>query len=85
MSHLEPISQGWSARMADGLSERVETMTNTEARRLGKYHHGQATKVVSIRIPADMAEAVKEMADNRCESVSQYMERLIETQALRKR
>jgi len=58
-------------------------MTNTEKRRLGKYH-GVKTVVVGIRMPAEMRDALLlKVANSDKATVSQYIESLIETEALR--
>jgi predicted DNA-binding protein len=60
-------------------------MTQTEARRLGKYHHGRQTAVMGVRLPVEMKKQVAKMAENFGMTTSEYMEFIIETQILRKR
>ena len=60
-------------------------MTQTEERRLGKYHHGRKTAVMGIRLPVEMKERVAEMAENFGMTTSEYMEYIIATQLMRKR
>lgn len=60
-------------------------MTHTEARRCGKYHTGLPTVVVAARITVEMRDALKAQADAVGQTISERIEWLIETQALRKR
>ena len=61
-------------------------MTRTESRRLGRYHTGQQTVVVGVRMPVETRDRLREKAaDSDKGSVSQYVEWLIETQSLRDR
>ena len=60
-------------------------MTQTEERRIGKYHHGRKTAVMGVRLPAEMKDRVVKMAENVGMSTSEYMEYIIETQLMRKR
>ena len=60
-------------------------MTQTEERRIGKYHHGRKTAVMGVRLPAEMKDRVVQMAENVGMSTSEYMEYIIETQLMRKR
>ena len=58
-------------------------MTNTEQRRLGKYH-GAETVVVGVRMLVSTRDALrKKVANSDQATVAQYMEWLVETQALR--
>ena len=60
-------------------------MTNGEARRLGEYHTGIATKVGGVRIPVAKYEAVMAGFAKEGLSFSEGMERVIDTQILRTR
>jgi hypothetical protein len=60
-------------------------MTNGEARRLGEYHTGIATKVGGVRIPVAKYEAVMAVFAKEGLSFSEGMERVIDTQILRTR
>ena len=60
-------------------------MTQTEERRIGKYHHGRKTAVMGVMLPAEMKDRVVQMAENVGMSTSEYMEYIIETQLMRKR
>ena len=60
-------------------------ITDVDKRRRGKYHHGIQTKVLGARVPIDVWQHVKDRADARCESVSDYVCYLIETESMRKR
>jgi hypothetical protein len=60
-------------------------MTNGEARRLGEYHTGIATKVGGVRIPVAKYEAVMAVFAKEGLSFSEGMERVIDTQVLRTR
>jgi hypothetical protein len=57
--------------------------TDGETRRLGKYHHGEPTKVVSIRLPAWKADKARKMAEDAGMSLSEWMERQLDTQPFR--
>ena len=59
--------------------------TDSYRRRLGEYHHGQATKVAGVRLPVWKLDKVKAAADRSGRSVSEYLEWLIDTQLTRKR
>ena len=59
--------------------------TDGEARRLGAYHTGIATKVVGARMPVDKIEAVKAVFAKQGLTFSEGIERLVDTQVLRKR
>ena len=60
-------------------------MTNGEARRVGAYHTGIATKVGGVRIPVAKYEAVMAVFAKEGLSFSEGMERVIDTQILRTR
>ena len=60
-------------------------MTNTEKRRVGKYHHGEETIVVATRIPKAMRDALKANAEKAGMTMAERIEWLIETQLLRDR
>ena len=54
-------------------------------RRLGTYHTGIETKVVGTRMPVDKIAAVKAVFEKQGLTMSEGIERLIDTQVLRKR
>ena len=60
-------------------------MTDGEARRVGKYHTGIATKVGGVRMPVAKYEAVMAVFEKQGMSFSEGMERLVDTQILRTR
>ena len=60
-------------------------MTNGEARRVGKYHTGVKTKVGGIRMPVEKYEAVMAVFEKQGMTMSEGLERLVDTQILRKR
>ena len=66
-------------------STKGSTMTNTQARRLGAYHHGQETKVIAARIQVSTYERFKRQQERAGRTVAEGVEYLIETQALRNR
>ena len=59
--------------------------TDGEMRRLGTYHTGIETKVVGTRMPVDKIEAVKAVFEKQGLTMSEGIERLIDTQLLRTR
>ena len=60
-------------------------MTNGETRRVGAYHTGIATKVVGARMPVDKIERVRVIFAKQGLTMSEGIERLVDTQILRKR
>ena len=60
-------------------------MTDGETRRVGKYHTGIATKVVGLRMPVEKIEAVRAVFEKQGLTMSEGLERLVDTQILRKR
>ena len=54
-------------------------------RRLGKYHHGEPTKVVGVRLPVGKANKAKQMAEDAGMSLSEWMEWQLDTGAFRTR
>ena len=60
-------------------------MTNGETRRVGKYHTGIETKVVGLRMPVEKIEAVRAVFEKQGLTMSEGLERLVDTQILRKR
>jgi len=59
--------------------------TNGETRRLGKYHHGEETKVVGVRLPVAKAQRAKQMAEDAGMTLSQWIEWQLDTTAFRNR
>jgi len=59
--------------------------TDGEMRRLGTYHTGIETKVVGTRMPVDKIAAVKAVFEKQGLTMSEGIERLIDTQLLRTR
>ena len=60
-------------------------MTDGEARRVGAYHTGVATKVVGVRMPVEKVEAMRAVFEKAGLTMSEGLERLGDTQILRKR
>jgi len=60
-------------------------MTDGEARKLGAYHTGIETKVVGARMPVDKIEAVRAVFEKQGLTMSEGLERLVDTQLLRTR
>ena len=60
-------------------------MTDGEARKLGAYHTGIETKVVGLRMPVEKIEAVRAVFEKQGLTMSEGLERLVDTQVLRKR
>jgi len=60
-------------------------MTDGEARRLGEYHTGIETRVVGVRMPVEKIEAVRAVFAKQGMTMSEGMERVIDTQILRTR
>ena len=60
-------------------------MTDGEARRVGAYHTGVATKVVGVRMPVEKVEAMRAVFEKAGLTMSEGLERLVDTQILRKR
>jgi len=60
-------------------------MTDGEARRVGAYHTGIETKVVGARMPVEKIEAVRAVFEKQGLTMSEGLERLVDTQILRKR
>ena len=60
-------------------------MTDGETRKLGAYHTGIETKVVGVRMPVDKIEAVKAIFAKQGLTMSEGMERVVDTQILRTR
>jgi len=60
-------------------------MTDGETRRVGKYHTGIETKVVGARMPVDKIERVRAVFEKEGLTMSEGLERLVDTQILRKR
>ena len=54
-------------------------------RRLGTYHTGIETKVVGLRMPVEKIEAVRAVFEKQGLTMSEGLERLVDTQVLRKR
>ena len=59
--------------------------TDGEMRRLGAYHTGIETKVVALRMPVEKIEAVRAVFEKQGLTMSEGLERLVDTQILRKR
>ena len=59
--------------------------TDGDKRRLGAYHHGMATKVGSVRLPVEKFELVKARFTEAGWTFAEGIERLIDTELLRKR
>jgi len=59
--------------------------TDGETRRLGKYHHGEETKVVGVRLPVRKVERAKRMAEDAGMTLSQWIEWQLDTQPFRNR
>ena len=60
-------------------------MTDGEARRVGEYHTGIATKVVGVRMPVEKIEAMRAVFEKAGLTMSEGLERLVDTQLLRTR
>jgi len=60
-------------------------MTDGEARRVGTYHTGVETKVVGVRMPVAKIEAVRAVFEKQGLTMSEGLERLVDTQILRTR
>jgi len=60
-------------------------MTDGETRKVGAYHTGIETKVVGLRMPTDKIEAVRAVFEKQGLTMSEGLERMIDTQILRKR
>ena len=60
-------------------------MTDGEARRVGTYHTGIETKVVGVRMPVEKIEAVRAVFEKQGLTMSEGLERLVDTQILRAR
>jgi len=60
-------------------------MTDGETRRVGAYHTGIETKVVGLRMPVEKIEAVRAVFEKQGLTMSEGLERLVDTQILRKR
>jgi hypothetical protein len=60
-------------------------MTDGEARRVGTYHTGIETKVVGVRMPVEKIEAVRAVFEKAGLTMSEGLERLVDTQVLRTR
>ena len=60
-------------------------MTDGESRKLGPYHTGIETKVVGARMPVDKIERVRVIFAKQGLTMSEGIERLVDTQILRKR
>jgi len=60
-------------------------MTDGETRRVGTYHTGIETKVVGVRMPVEKIEAVRAVFEKQGLTMSEGLERLVDTQILRKR
>ena len=60
-------------------------MTDGEARRVGEYHTGIATKVVGVRMPVEKVEAMRAVFEKAGLTMSEGLERLVDTQLLRAR
>ena len=58
-------------------------MTDGEARRVGAYHTGVATKVVGVRMPVEKVEAMRAVFEKAGLTMSEGLERLVATQILR--
>jgi len=59
--------------------------TDGEIRRLGAYHTGIETKVVGARMPVDKIERVRAVFEKQGLTMSEGIERLIDTQLIRDR
>jgi len=59
--------------------------TDGAVRRLGKYHHGEPTKVVGVRLPVRKVERMKEMAEAAGMTTSEWVEWILDTQPFRSR
>jgi len=68
----------WIRRNDDG-------MLDHESRRLGKYHTGSPTKVVSARLPADKHALAAEKLSTMGITMSEWIEYQIDSQLLRQR
>jgi len=60
-------------------------MADHEVRRLGDYHTGVETRTVGVRMPVEKVAAVRAIFERSGWSMSEGIERLIDTQVLRKR
>ena len=60
-------------------------MTDGEARRVGAYHTGIETKGVGVRMPTDKSEAMRAVFEKQGLTMSEGLERLVDTQLLRTR
>ena len=75
-----------TTRAAPGTRSLPGTVeTDSYRRRLGEYHHGQATKVAGTRLPIEKYARVKAAAERSGKSISEYLEWLIDTQLTRPR
>ena len=61
------------------------TMTDGETRKLGSYHTGIETKVVGVRMPVEKIEAVRAVFEKQGLTMSEGLERVVDTQILRAR
>jgi len=60
-------------------------MTDGETRKLGSYHTGIATKVVGVRMPVDKIERIRAVFEKQGLTMSEGLERVVDTQILRTR
>tara|TARA_R100000306_G_C4359967_1_gene134761 strand:+ start:993 stop:1241 length:249 start_codon:yes stop_codon:yes gene_type:complete len=63
----------------------ADGMLDHESRRLGKYHTGIETKVLSARIPLEKYILLKEVLDERGMTISEWVDYTIDSQTLRQR
>jgi len=63
----------------------ADGMLDHESRRLGKYHTGIPTKVLSARIPEEKHALMREILDERGMTPGQWVEYMIDSELLRQR
>ena len=63
----------------------MTTLNRVDTRRAQPYHNGIKTKVMSLRVPLDVYDRIRQRADDRCESMAEIIIRLVESQDMRKR
>jgi hypothetical protein len=67
------------------IRRNVDGLHDYEARRLGTYHTGVPTTVVSARIPSDKASLARDVLKGRGLNMAEWIERMIDTELLRER
>ena len=63
----------------------MTTLNRVDTRRAQPYHNGIKTKVMSLRVPLDVYDRIRQRADDRFESMAEIIIRLVESQDMRKR